>query len=506
MATEFTQDAVLQFLIARGGRVKNRELIDHFRSRFSSASFRETLKRFVDALAVVRLEDGDKFVCVRRRFRGPVMLLRTDGPFNLNMAVGSGEDAALGEEGDAGGKLSAVTSSDDAMIEGRTKDTDSSPAQPSQPAQLTNPGPAEPAELRRGEDASPAGEDSTCPNQDLDVVVKGEDPEHASQIASRRRPSKGPGRGLLALSEGGEKDGVQDSGNVAGEGNTPKGSRKSFLEAMMSSSPQVRTLVHRTSQGNMAPRGKEGEPAACRDEDCASVMLDPLEHEWMLCASDGEWESLRRLLAREPSLVTKRDFVTGFTCLHWAAKQGKQELFATLVGFAKEHGVPLNVNARSGAGYTPLHLAAMHNHAEVVKLLVGAFEADVELRDHSGRKASQYLSPTAAGDIKDIIGACGDADAEGAESAGGRWRLPRVLHANLNPLRLLSAPDDGECDAGGGPRPRSLYRKSSIGRIKLNRGRFKTQIVHSTSFRESEEGDESLKSPVKSRPMSNLFG
>ncbi|KTF74436.1 hypothetical protein cypCar_00043590 [Cyprinus carpio] len=50
------------------------------------------------------------------------------------------------------------------------------------------------------------------------------------------------------------------------------------------------------------------------------------------------------------------------------------------------------------------------------------------------------------------------------------------------------------------PRPRSLYRKSSIGRIRLQRNRFKTQIVHSTSFRENEEGEETLKSPVKSDP------
>lgn len=105
--------------------------------------------------------------------------------------------------------------------------------------------------------------------------------------------------------------------------------------------------------------------SAATDEDCASVTLDPLEHEWMLCASDGLWESLQPLLAVEPSLVTKRDFVTGFTCLHWAAKQGKAELLSQLLAFAKENAVPVNVNVRSSAGYTPLHLAAMHGHTQV---------------------------------------------------------------------------------------------------------------------------------------------
>lgn len=105
--------------------------------------------------------------------------------------------------------------------------------------------------------------------------------------------------------------------------------------------------------------------SSATDEDCASVALDPLEHEWMLCASDGLWESLQPLLAVEPSLVAKRDFVTGFTCLHWAAKQGKGELLSRLLAFAKDNAVPVSVNVRSSAGYTPLHLAAMHGHIQV---------------------------------------------------------------------------------------------------------------------------------------------
>lgn len=128
--------------------------------------------------------------------------------------------------------------------------------------------------------------------------------------------------------------------------------------SLINRGPRVRDSVR--SDGDSASLH-----SSATDEDCASVTLDPLEHEWMLCTSDGLWESLQPLLAVEPSLVAKRDFVTGFTCLHWAAKQGKAELLSQLLAFAKENSVPLNVNGRSGAGYTPLHLAAMHGHTQV---------------------------------------------------------------------------------------------------------------------------------------------
>uniref|UniRef100_A0A672M735 Sosondowah ankyrin repeat domain family Ca n=1 Tax=Sinocyclocheilus grahami TaxID=75366 RepID=A0A672M735_SINGR len=224
--------------------------------------------------------------------------------------------------------------------------------------------------------------------------------------------------------------------------------------------PQVIVTGRRTSRGSLRSllgSSEDGAHEALPEDGSTpkcSLTLDPLEHEWMMCTADGEWDSLQRLLECEPTLISKKDFVTGFTCLHWAAKQGKHELFAMLVDFAKRHSVTINVNARSSAGYTPLHLAAMHNHIEVMKLLVGAYDADVDVRDYSGKKAAQYLRASVTCDIKDIIGACANSDTENASGAG-RWKLPKVLQSNLNLLRLLNHPE--EMTADGQPRPRSLH-------------------------------------------------
>ncbi|XP_059418621.1 ankyrin repeat domain-containing protein SOWAHC [Carassius carassius] len=491
MATECTQESVLDFLLENGGRVKNKDLVAHFKVFLSSentkrAILKERFKRYVDNIAYVKQENGEKVVCLKKKYRYPEMRsgrAQDEKPFNdaadedINRGIKAlhfEENASVHEGID---DLKAVRDdeeelcvSDIALIE---KD-----------------------EIVHGNDVKPNAPELSNARSTGEAGV-GRASVTPQVIVNRRRTSRGSQRSLLGSSEDGANDALPE------DSSTPKCSRKNFIELMMSSSPQVRrSLVHRNSQGQMSARNSDFRMSSV-DEDCASVTLDPLEHEWMMCTADGEWDSLQRLLECDPTLISKKDFITGFTCLHWAAKQGRHELFAMLVDFAKRHGVTVNVNTRSSAGYTPLHLAAMHNHKEVMKLLVGAYDADVDVRDYSGKKAAQYLRASVTGDIRDIVGACPNSDTENASGAG-RWKLPKVLQSNLNPLRLLNHPEEMTADAQ--PRPKSLYRKSSIGRIRLQRNRFKTQIVHSTSFRENQEGEETLKSPVKSRPISNLFG
>ncbi|KAK2880203.1 hypothetical protein Q8A73_022901 [Channa argus] len=99
-----------------------------------------------------------------------------------------------------------------------------------------------------------------------------------------------------------------------------------------------------------------------------------------------------------------QSFITGFTCLHWAAKQ-----------------------------------AFMHNHMEVVKLLVGDYNADIQIRDYSGIKACQYLTNSVSMDLQDIIVAHEQPDSQNTDHRkGGCWRLSKVLQNNLKPFMLLT--------------------------------------------------------------------
>lgn len=58
----------------------------------------------------------------------------------------------------------------------------------------------------------------------------------------------------------------------------------------------------------------------------------------------------------------------------------------------EQKGLSFDVNAKSTAGQTALHVAAMHGHKNIIRLLVKKFKADVKLRDMAGKKAWQYLS------------------------------------------------------------------------------------------------------------------
>ena len=65
-----------------------------------------------------------------------------------------------------------------------------------------------------------------------------------------------------------------------------------------------------------------------------------------------------------------------------------------LVKLIAGHGAP--VNARSNGGYTPLHLAFIQGHRQVVEILVGVYHADPDVRDHAGKLPRDHNAALAA--------------------------------------------------------------------------------------------------------------
>ncbi|XP_029909317.1 uncharacterized protein LOC115360505 isoform X2 [Myripristis murdjan] len=119
------------------------------------------------------------------------------------------------------------------------------------------------------------------------------------------------------------------------------------------------------------------------------VQLDPVEREWLRYSAVGNMAAQRRLLAQDSSLALKKDFITGFTALHWAAKQGRLEA----VDMMLRSGV--DVNVRSHGGYTALHLASIHGHKHIVQALINTYHAKTNVRDYHGKMAVHYWSGNA---------------------------------------------------------------------------------------------------------------
>lgn len=135
------------------------------------------------------------------------------------------------------------------------------------------------------------------------------------------------------------------------------------------------------------------------------VPLDPKEHDWVVKLASGSWMQVYGLFNEDPQLALRRDFISGYTALHWIAKHGNCQMFENFVSGAEKAGIQLDVDVRSSSGYTALHLAAIHGHVKLIKLLVEKLKVKVTMRDHSGKKAWQYLSSTTTGEVWQLLGA-----------------------------------------------------------------------------------------------------
>uniref|UniRef100_A0A669PY93 Uncharacterized protein n=1 Tax=Phasianus colchicus TaxID=9054 RepID=A0A669PY93_PHACC len=140
-------------------------------------------------------------------------------------------------------------------------------------------------------------------------------------------------------------------------------------------------------------------------EELTEVPLEEAEHRWLLMAAEGQWsQQLHGLLLGDASLAARRDFILGFTALHWAAKNGNCDMVRNIIDVAEKEGAHVNVDARSHGGYTALHLAAMHGRDAVISVLVRSYHAKIDLRDYSGKKPHQYLKDGTSVAVRRLLG------------------------------------------------------------------------------------------------------
>ena len=145
--------------------------------------------------------------------------------------------------------------------------------------------------------------------------------------------------------------------------------------------------------GRRQRESKRADPEETKDS--SFTIIDPTIRQWMVLASKGDYHMMVKMLRENSKLSGYKDFTTGYTGLHWACKHGNLDLVKLLAGTYQAE-----VNVKSHGGFTPLHLAAGHNHHEVCDLLVQAYRADPNIRDNAGKKPC--LTNLTIGDRADI--------------------------------------------------------------------------------------------------------
>lgn len=61
-----------------------------------------------------------------------------------------------------------------------------------------------------------------------------------------------------------------------------------------------------------------------RSDDSSSInTIDQTSKTWMVRSAQGDYHAMLKMLQEDHRLAKHRDFTSGFTALHWAAKHGK---------------------------------------------------------------------------------------------------------------------------------------------------------------------------------------
>ncbi|XP_061128368.1 uncharacterized protein LOC133150086 [Syngnathus typhle] len=335
------------------GKVRNADILKTFKPFIGHsdvqlrAKYREEFKLIIDRIAVVKSENGDKYLFLKKKYRQ--LLLARD------------KDKTHGSDADGHRLSSPSTVPATAQREATEREC--------RDELITYGEPDSAAEWESEQD-----EESTGSMGSAAVALDPLEKEWIYFAAGARVPD------LSHL--------LRQDPSLA--------NKKDFTSGVSFFAPKLFTLFkffyffylrYKRAHDACLPSDLRSACVTFMQSDCVSLRLrvNMCESTLTLCvcvsAPIMTWTS-------HPAGTCSSSRATQFTALHWAAKHGNEDM-ATLIANAGA-----DVNTKSG--YTPLHIAALHGHRNILDLLVGTYGAKENLRDYSGRLALHYLNPKEA--------------------------------------------------------------------------------------------------------------
>ncbi|KAM6984540.1 ankyrin repeat domain-containing protein SOWAHA [Tautogolabrus adspersus] len=384
-----TQESVLSLLIAEGGKVKKSDLVGKFKDSINCgdpedrARNRELFKTFVNNTACVKEIDGVRYVVVKKMYQH---LLQSAEKTETKETQLTGEQQRPPAKAECSEDVGEEISADPEPDQVQESEVVENPEELLSPLQLA---------LQR----------SKVIEFKLKKVLTFETQQHenVSKKGSEKEPTSihnKPYALPLRVPPSATRVEIRklkvepDDSPESPKPDSFRNKRRPSVESSSSyiiSSPQLRRAVKSTkaSEESRVP---------------SLVPLEHSEHEWLVKCAAGHWSQVYGLLLRDNQLAEKRDFMSGFTALHWAAKNGNSEMLVKIIDLSKQGGVDVDINARTHGGYTPLHIAALHDQEYILAMLVGEFGADPSIRDNCGKKAYHYLHKGISKTVKEMLG------------------------------------------------------------------------------------------------------
>ncbi|XP_072518264.1 ankyrin repeat domain-containing protein SOWAHA [Salminus brasiliensis] len=412
---EISQEAILTALVEEGGKVRNSDLLSKFKAALNCSDpgekkqNRDLFKTFVNNVAVVKEIEEAKYIVLKKKYHHLL-------PHN-----GDSEGAQKESEEDPLDKMglhpNAEENKEDSLAEGEEAKAPclNKPEEQVQPdmenGSSNNSQESFQIELafQRIKTVDVKGKKSLHfvvplkPSPDVHhqqrpvgatVAPMGSNKDPASTHKPFALPLRMPPVVITPCpEEKAPKEKLVPSRSTLEPPSSPRYKRRSSTDSMAgASSPQTRRHC-KSIRPVDEPKYAEVFP------------LEATEHEWLVSAAVGHWGLVYGHLLSDTQLAEKRDFISGFTALHWAAKCGNTDMVCKLIELSRQKGKGVDVNAKSYAGYTPLHIAAIHDREYVMELLVQRYGVDRNVRDNCGKKAHHYLRKGVSAELRGLLGA-----------------------------------------------------------------------------------------------------
>ncbi|XP_015116107.1 ankyrin repeat domain-containing protein SOWAHB [Diachasma alloeum] len=409
MATpsELSLEEIRKYLLDNGGSARNHDLVKHFKSFLTDpetrVEARNKFKEYVNTLATIKNEEGEKFLVLKKKYRHSLDELASP----MYSHLGPGSPLATPDIHTATSPLRdpppyrppppaplSPTHSIDApspvSYRSPPEELYATVNKPNRapPVPVHNlPGPGSPyRQNSMFDETSPEMEDPSSP-----PVPPRRKSQDKLKLENKENVNNEKGKNSQETS-------IKEDEPTGGSGELPSVRERMQRFNRMASE----TDLHGRPNGITSPVKKRSDKGTDED-DSASVasQLDGKSREWLVRAAQGEYQALAKLAAEEPRLTRLKDPSSGYTALHWGAKHGDENIVKLIAGTYKDY--IKSVNDTTNGGYTALHIAMQFDHENIFNLLVQVYGANQEIRDHSGKKARQYLASQEAAVSQDTF-------------------------------------------------------------------------------------------------------